>query len=142
MAKKYPDFYLSKKFTQKYILLLTNHRSTKPPQANTATHDFPPSKSIQSLPPYILPGISRFTQIFPYDILPPQTRMIYFSFSPRRIAEKDNLGNPSPFICRTYPSHLILSFIIALESGIEPHFSYSLLFEMLSVSRVPRTIRR
>jgi len=38
------------------------------------------------------------------------------------------------------PSHLNLSFIVALESVIEPHFSYSLLFEILSVSRVPRTI--
>ena len=51
-------------------------------------------------------------------------------------------GNLSSFIRRTWPSHLNLSFIIALESGIEPHFSYNLLFEIRSVSRVPRTIRR
>ena len=50
------------------------------------------------------------------------------------------LGNLSSFIRKTCPSHLNLSFIIALESGIEPHYSYSLLFEIRSVSRVPRKI--
>ena len=49
---------------------------------------------------------------------------------------------PSSFIHRTWPSHLNLCFIIALESRTEPHFSYSLLFEIQSVSRAPRTIRR
>ena len=51
-------------------------------------------------------------------------------------------GNLSSFIRRTWPNHLNLSFIIALESRIEPHITYSLLFEIRSVSRVPRTIRR
>ena len=51
-------------------------------------------------------------------------------------------GNLSSFIPSTCPSHINLSFIIALESGIEPHFSYSLLFEIWSISRTPRTIRR
>ena len=41
-----------------------------------------------------------------------------------------------------FGSYLNLSFIIALESGIEPHISYNLLFEIRSVSWVPRTIRR
>ena len=49
-------------------------------------------------------------------------------------------GNLSTFICRMCPNHLNLSFIIALESGTEPHFSYSLLFVIRSVSQVPRTI--
>ena len=51
-------------------------------------------------------------------------------------------GNLTSFIRRTCPSHLNLSFITALEIGIEPHFSYILLFEIRSVSRVPRTIYR
>ena len=51
-------------------------------------------------------------------------------------------GNLSSFIRRTWPSHLNLYFILAPESGIEPHFSYNLLFEIRLVSRVPRTIRR
>ena len=38
---------------------------------------------------------------------------------PKRII----FGNVSSFIRRTLPSHLNLSFIIAPESGIEPHFS-------------------
>ena len=37
-------------------------------------------------------------------------------------------GNLSSFIRRTWPSYLNLFFIIALESGIEPHLSYNLLF--------------
>ena len=49
-------------------------------------------------------------------------------------------GNLPSFIHRTCPSHLYFSFIIALESGIEPQFLYSLLFEIWSVSRVSRTI--
>ena len=51
-------------------------------------------------------------------------------------------GNLSSFICRACPSHSNLSLIIALKSGNEPHFLYSLLCEIKSVSRVPRTIRR
>ena len=50
------------------------------------------------------------------------------------------LSSVSCFIHRTCPSHLNLSLIIALESGIEPHFSYSLLLEIRPVSRVPRTV--
>ena len=46
----------------------------------------------------------------------------------------------SPFV--VCPSHLILSRIIALESGIKPHYSYSLLFVIRSVSQVPKTIHR
>jgi hypothetical protein len=49
-------------------------------------------------------------------------------------------GNLSSFIHTTCPRHLNHSFNIALESGIEPHFSYSLLFEIRSVSRVLRTV--
>ena len=51
-------------------------------------------------------------------------------------------GNLSSFIHRTGPSHLNHSHIIALETGLEPHFSYSQLFEIRSVKRVPKTIRR
>ena len=53
------------------------------------------------------------------------------------------VDNLSSFICRTWPSHLnLFFFIIALKSGIEPHFSYNLLFEIRSVSRIPKTIGR
>ena len=51
-------------------------------------------------------------------------------------------GNLSSFFRRTCPSHLSLSVIIALESGILSHFSQKLLFEIRSVSRVPRRVRR
>ena len=50
--------------------------------------------------------------------------------------KRTNFSNLSSFIRITCPNHLNLT----LESGIEPHFSYSLLFEIRSVSRVPRTI--
>ena len=49
-------------------------------------------------------------------------------------------GNLSSFICRTWPSHLNLSFIIALKSGIKPHFC-TVYCWIRSVSWVPRTIR-
>ena len=62
---------------------------------------------------------------------------IYRNTKPRTI-----FGNLSSFIRTTCSSHLNLSFIIALESGIEPHFSYSLLFEIRSVSRLLKTIRK
>jgi hypothetical protein len=51
-------------------------------------------------------------------------------------------SNLSSLIRTTCPHHLSLSFIIALENGIEPYFSYNLLFEIRLVSRVPRTIRK
>ena len=65
-----------------------------------------------------------------------------FRVAPDGWPKRTIFGNLSSFIRRTWPSHLNLSFIIAPESGIEPHFSYNLLFEIRSVSRVPRTIRR
>jgi len=55
---------------------------------------------------------------------------------------EQSLGNLSSCIRKTSPSHFILCLIIALESWIEPHFSYSLLFEIQSVSRAPIKICR
>ena len=54
-------------------------------------------------------------------------------FGPRWIAKTTNFGNMSSYIRETWPSHLNFSFIIALESGMTPHFSYSLLFYIRSV---------
>ena len=51
-------------------------------------------------------------------------------------------GSLSSFIHGMCLFPLNLTFAITLESGIEPYFSYNLLFEIQSVSRVPRTIRR
>ena len=65
-----------------------------------------------------------------------------FRVAPDGWPKRTIFGNMSSFIRRTWPSHLNLSFIIAPESRIEPHFSYNLLFEIRSVSRVPRTIRK
>ena len=65
-----------------------------------------------------------------------------FRVAPDGWPKRTIFGNLSSFIRRTWPSYLNFSFIIALESGIEPHFSYNLLFEIRSVSWVPRTIRR
>ena len=48
----------------------------------------------------------------------------------------------SSFICQTYPSHLSLSPITALESRTGLHFSYSLLLKIRSVRWVPKTVRR
>ena len=51
-------------------------------------------------------------------------------------------GNLSSFIHRTCLSHFKLSPIVVLETGIEPHFSHSLLFEIRSVNWIPRATRR
>ena len=64
-----------------------------------------------------------------------------FRLAPDGWRKRTIFCNLLSFIRRTWPSYLNLSFIIALESGIEPHFSYNLLFEIRSVSQVPRTIR-
>ena len=50
--------------------------------------------------------------------------------------------NLSSSIRRIWLSHLNLSVTIALESRIELKFSYSPHFEMGSLSRVPKTMRR
>ena len=62
-----------------------------------------------------------------------------FSLALKGWLKRRIFGNLSSFICRTCPSHLILSLIIALESGIQPHFLHRLLFEIHSVSQLPRT---
>ena len=54
--------------------------------------------------------------------------------------ERTIFGNLSSLFRRTCPSHLNLSLIVALESGIESYFSYSLLFKIRSVSRVSTTM--
>jgi len=51
------------------------------------------------------------------------------------------ISNLSSFIRRKCPSHLNFSLIVALESMIEPCFSYSLFFEVRPVS-MPKTMRR
>ena len=65
-----------------------------------------------------------------------------FRVAPDGWPKRTFFGYLSSFICRMWPSHLNLSFIIAPESGIEPHFLYNLLFEIQSVSQIPRTICR
>ena len=95
-----------------------------------------PSKFIKSLRLYALQGSSHFFKFF-----------FILSFHPRRLGQpafclaldgcpkRTTFGNPSSFIHRTLPSHLNLSFIIAQENGIQSHFSYSLLFKILSGSQ-------
>jgi len=52
-------------------------------------------------------------------------------------------GNLSPFICKMWPSHPDVSFILTLESMIEPYFSYSLLSDKKSFKWViPKVILR
>ena len=82
-----------------------------------------------------------FKSLFMTSSQPRQGRPA-FRIAPDGWPKRTIFGNLSSFIRRTWLSHLNLSFIIALESGIEPHFSYSLLLEIRSVSRVPRTICR
>ena len=57
---------------------------------------------------------------------------------PKRII----LSNLASFICRTCPSHFNLSLIVALETWIELHLLYSLLFKIRLVSHVLKTTRR
>ena len=42
-------------------------------------------------------------------------------------------GNISCFFCKTCPNHIMLSLIIALESGIEPHFYTAYRYDMLTL---------
>ena len=63
-----------------------------------------------------------------------------FRVAPNSWPKRTIFGNLSSFIRRMWLSYLNLSFIIEPESWIEPYFSYNLLFEIRSVSRVPRTI--
>ena len=65
-----------------------------------------------------------------------------FRVAPVGWPKRTIFGNLSSFIRWTWPSNLYLSFTVTLESGIEPLFSYNLLFEIRSVSQVPRTICR
>ena len=103
------------------LLLLTTHRSTKSPEATTATHTLALSQSIQSLPLYTLPGSSHFLQIFHY-LLQPKRRRPAFRSAQHGWPKRTIIGNLSSFILGTCPSYLNLSLIIALKSGIEPHF--------------------
>ena len=48
-------------------------------------------------------------------------------------------GPLSSFFCKRCPGRLNLSFVTALESGIEPIFLRSLLFEIWPVARTPKT---
>ena len=121
------------------LLLLTTHYSTITLEANTATHA-PPSQFFQSLRVYTLPSSYNLSIIFPYDILQPHSGITRFLLDPRQLSDKDNIWQSFILHPRNVSHHI--SLIIALESRIEPHFSYSLLFEIRSVSRVPKSICR
>ena len=60
----------------------------------------------------------------------PAFRLILDSWPKRTI-----FSSLSSFIRKACPNHLNLSLIIVIESGIEPHFSHILLFEIRSVSQ-------
>ena len=127
------------------LQLLIAHCSTTPPASNTATHAPPPISSIKgSLHPSLFTPFQdipiSFKSLFMTSSQPRRGRPA-FRVAPDGWPKRTIFGNLSSFVCRTWPSHLNLSFIISLDSGIEPHFSYKLLFEIRSVSRVPRTIR-
>ena len=119
------------------LLLLTTHRTTKPPEANTFTAR---SSTLIYLkhpslhPPRNFPFLFFVTSSLP-NCERPAFRLALDGWPKRTI-----VGNLSFFIHRSCHSPLNLSLIIVLKSGIELHFSYSLLFEIRSVSRVSRTI--
>ena len=71
------------------------HDSNKPLEANKAKHTPPKSQSFQGFPLYTLPGSSHLTQIFFYDILPPQPRTTCYPFSPRRKGKSLAICHPS-----------------------------------------------
>ena len=61
-----------------------------------------------------------FTSLFMTSSHPRRGRPA-FHLAPCSWPKKTIFSNLSSFIHRTWPSHLNLSFIIALESGIQPH---------------------
>ena len=109
------------------LLLLTTHCSSKLPGANTATHALSPSQSIKvslfktSQTPHIF--LNSFLTLFYHNIRGRPGFCLALDGSQTRTI----FDNMSFFSCRTCSSHLNLSLIIALECGIEPNFSYSLL---------------
>ena len=65
--------------------------------------------------------------------------MSFFSFGPRRLADKDNLWQSVILhLQNKCPSHLILSLIISSEGRIKLHFPHNLLFELRSVRRLAK----
>ena len=140
----YPIYFLLRQFDFFFsillLLLTTTHCSTKPPKASTAP-DCPPHSNLFNA------SLSTPSGEFPISLKSflvssqPNWGRAAFPLALDVWPKGTIFGNMSSFVSRTGPSHLNLSLIVALESGIEPPFSYSLLFEKQSVSWIPRTIR-
>ena len=117
----------------------SNSLQQKAAETYTAVHS-PQSKAIQSIALFTFLESLYFSQIFPYDILPPIQGNHDFRSALDVWPLRTTYGNLSSFTCRTWTSYLNLSVIIAPEAWIEPHSLFSLMFEIWSVSRVPKTI--
>ena len=108
---------------------LMTHYSRKPPVPNKAT--YAPSTILNFSKLLSLRPLSRDSLFRPAFALTLDGRPKWKIFS-----------NLPYLIRRTRPSHLNLFLIIAIERETEQHISHSLLFQILSVSRVPKTICR
>ena len=128
------------KLTHILLLLLTSHHSTKLPEANTATHAPPPSQSIQSFPFYTLPGSPISFRSFFMTFSHPRRARPAFHLALNGWLTRTFFGNLSSFIRITNPSHLNLSFIVALENMTGSHLLYSLLFGIQSARYLEHSI--
>jgi hypothetical protein len=134
-----------KGLTKKYTTTTTTTTNNSP-QAAWGQHSYarPSSIPIYSKPSLfthsqdVLISFKSFFMMFSH----PRRRRPSFRLALDGWPKRKIFGNMSSFIHTKYSNHLNLSFIIAQEHGIEPHFLHSPLFEIRSVRWVPRTIHR
>lgn len=109
-------------------LKLINSSKKEPTEDKTAMHSPPPHGLFTALlfspPPEVPISVRSFLVTFLYPIQERPT----FRLALDRWPKSSIFGNLSSFICKIWPSHLNLSFNIALKSGITINFLYSLLF--------------
>jgi hypothetical protein len=83
------------------------------------------------------PNLIKINRLFRHSRRRPIFRLSLDGWPKRAI-----FGNMFGNVQRKFPNNFNLPLIVALDKGLEPYFSYSLLFEIRSVSQVPNTIRK
>ena len=127
-------------WTQTLLVLLLPHCSTKAPKANTPTHASPHPNLFKASP--FTPSKVVFISLkcFPTTSSHPILGQPAFCLALDTRLTRMISDNLSSLTCRTCPGHLTVSCNIDPESRIEPHFSFSLLFDKQSVCWAHKTV--
>lgn len=124
------------------ILLLTTHFTSPNDLKSTKIRTLLSYRSIFKISLFTSPMKFQFALYLSSWRLATPFRMKFFSFGQDKLPKTKIFCSILSFTPKTYPGHLTLSFMIALEDGKEPHLGRSLLLDIQSFKWIPKIIHR